>query len=484
MTNKPLDASNEVSRSAQIQGKPASVAGGSVSSQPRRSGRERRSWNPDEVYGATRTSVSQNGSSPSQPRQRISKGLPESESPVSTSRRRDKEDSARGAGEASSSTGPADNGTTSAAQTAKKEKSRKRVRSTQEEADASEPGRPARHGAQSKKRHQQPSLDVQDHGQENASRPRKTRYRKSKTKLQIPVSDGSGDRPATRRGRPKASGPNTEILDTSGPSESRGPEHESDRKATKKPKQKKEATSAPRRDEVYAEAEVEASGSSEDESELPFRHLQEITQNVPRSTVASKWNRLDVPSISVVSSFLADAQRPVLFRLQNTNRRREHASAAMGVVTRRLRAKLMKGFPFPAPIVGTSARTKSGSYEDEFDFERTVDAMQNLENSLNPLLHSVHLLEKEIKKQEDALAKDYQSLHRLENNARSKTKEWREKAKREHALAPGVQRKDQGLHRELDDKLELGPPVEDGPFGGLSTVCHYHPSTSSKGNGS
>lgn len=100
--------------------------------------------------------------------------------------------------------------------------------------------------------------------------------------------------------------------------------------------------------------------------------------------------------------------------------------------------------------------------------------MQNLENTLNPLLHSVSLLEKEIKKQEDALAKDYHALHKLENNARSKTKEWRETAKREHALAPGVKRRDQGLHREHGDQLELVPPVEDGLVGSLFSVRQDH----------
>lgn len=465
MAKKPSGTSKEISRPAKIQGKSASIAGESLTSQPRRSGRERRLWKPDNVYGAKRTNTSKDGSSPSQPRRRRSKELPEFDPPSSTSRRRGNEGAARDAGEASSSTQPVDGSTRSAVQNAKKGKFRKQVKGTQGEANASEQERPARPNAEGQKRHQ-PSLDAQDHAQKNVPRPLKTKDRKGQTQAHHPVADGSEKRSTTRRGRPKASGPTTEEPDTGGPSEPRGPNREPVSKVLKKVKQKKEAPLKPRQDEV--------NGSSEEETELPFRHLQEVTQNVPRSMVASKWNRLDVPSINIVSSFLADAQRPVLFRLQNTNRRREHASAAMGVVTRRLRTKLIKGFPFPAPTVGASARAKFGSYEDEFNFERTVDTMQNLENTLNPLLHSVDLLEKEIKKQEDALAKDYQSLHKLENNARSKTKEWREKAKREHALAPGVQRRDQGFHRELDDQLELRLPVEDGPFGGFSSVRQYH----------
>lgn len=173
---------------------------------------------------------------------------------------------------------------------------------------------------------------------------------------------------------------------------------------------------------------------------------------------------------------LAEAQRPVILRLEKTQQRREHASAALGHVTRRVRTKLIKGLPFPAPTAGTgttSARAHAGRYEDEFDFERTVNAMQTLENTLNPLLHSVGLLEREIEREEVALAREYEHLHKLETNARSKAREWKDRARKEHVLAPGARNKgsEGGDGLESGDPLELVPAAEgNGVRGGLFKV--------------
>lgn len=211
---------------------------------------------------------------------------------------------------------------------------------------------------------------------------------------------------------------------------------------------------------------------SEEDDTLPIRYLKETTRNIQRSTIADKWTPLDPPSIDAVSNFLADAQRPVISRLQNTNQRREYASSALGIVIRRLRSRLVKGVPFPAPTAGGSTRANAGSYENDFDFERIVDAIQTLEHTLNPLLHSVSLLQKEITKEEAALARDYDGLHRLQTNAKAEAKEWREKTRREHVLAPGLKRK--GEHEiEPQDRLELVPAVEDGASGGLFKVCFF-----------
>ncbi|KAG8163808.1 hypothetical protein KVR01_005726 [Diaporthe batatas] len=107
-------------------------------------------------------------------------------------------------------------------------------------------------------------------------------------------------------------------------------------------------------------------------------------------------------------------------------------------------------------------------HEDEFDFERTMNAVQGLENTLNPLLHSVGLLEREVKKEEDALARDYDNLHKLETNARSEVKGWREKAKRDHVLAPGSRSKgDDGGYEDEGDRLELVTRPEGAALGGL-----------------
>lgn len=227
------------------------------------------------------------------------------------------------------------------------------------------------------------------------------------------------------------------------------------------------------------EPEVEdASSESEDEQQLPFRHLQEITRDIPRSTF-EKWNTLDAASINAVNAFLADAQRPVLLRLQDTNRRREHASAALGQISRRVRTKLTKGLPFPPPTGGLSTRANAGSYEDEFDFERTVDAVEAMEHTLNPLLHSIGLLEKEIGREESALAKEYEALHQLETNARAKAKEWRSKGKRAHILAPGIPTTGERGGRNAIERLELVSGSDDDIVGGLFKVSRTVPTAPS-----
>lgn len=233
-------------------------------------------------------------------------------------------------------------------------------------------------------------------------------------------------------------------------------------------KSKRKAPKPPQPEpEVEQEADPE---SSEDDEELPYRYIQETIRNVSRATIEDKWTPLDRPAMHVVSAFLADIQRSVLLRLQNTSQQRGHASAALGAITRRIRSRLTKGYPFPAPTTSTSSRANAASYEDDFDFERMVDAKQALESTLNPLLHSVGLLEREIDKEEAALARDYDQLHTLEANAKSVASEWRDKAKREHLLAPGIKRKSD---READarNRLELVPAVGDGMSGGLFEVC-------------
>lgn len=455
MAKKPAVPSKDHARPTKGTEKPESTTDAPASSQPRRSERGRQLRNLDEENGAKRPNGAQSGPSLPKPRKTIPNETSESEPTTSTSRRRGAGRNARDPDEGR----PVDPKEADA-QPTNKAKSKKQVESAREETNS------ARQGADDKKRRLRPPANAQENTQEDTPQSRKANKEKTnKTKSQDLVAGGTEAGPSVRRGRPRASAPSAQEVDTGGPSESRAPLREEGSNTVKRSRQKKEAPPKPHQNE--SSTEDEASEDSEDEPDFPFRYLKQEMRTVARSTIASKWNRLDAPAINVVSSFLTDAQRPVLFRLQDTNRRREHASAAMGVASRRIRTRLTRGLPFPAPTMGASSRAHPKSYEDEFDFERTVDTMQNLENTLNPLLHSISLLEKEIKKQEDALAKDYNSLHKLEHNARSKTREWREKAKREHALAPGVRPRDGEPRRELGDKLELVPPVDDRAIGGV-----------------
>jgi peptidoglycan hydrolase CwlO-like protein len=77
-----------------------------------------------------------------------------------------------------------------------------------------------------------------------------------------------------------------------------------------------------------------------------------------------------------------------------------------------------------------------GEHVEELDFERIVDSIESLETMLNPLLHSVALLEKEKAKEETALEREYETLRTLESNARAEARNWRERMKKAHSLAP------------------------------------------------
>jgi hypothetical protein len=92
---------------------------------------------------------------------------------------------------------------------------------------------------------------------------------------------------------------------------------------------------------------------------------------------------------------------------------------------------------------------------DEFDFERTVNSIQALEATLNPLLHSVSLLKSERDREEGALEKDYEALRTLEANARAEVRGWKERGRRAHALAPGVGRVNDVPKGAAEAKLEV-----------------------------
>lgn len=443
------------------------------SAELRRSGRERRTGNRDGVFSTKQSNVPsrQDNKAPDNPASvPSSRGKPKSKPPRSISRPSGRE--------RRSPRQQSDEQEVGVTQVGPKTKSKKQAEARREEVDLQMVQKKGPSAGNTKRRRGRPSLNPDDSRQDISSRPKNKRAKDQENASDEAQSSAMGSSEGTqpkRRGRPRISNVTAQETGPDQPSKPRASRpkqspsiHEEE---TQQPIKTKRKVSQRRADDIIEEEAGSGSGSDgEGELEKPFRYLKQSTRNIPRSTISAKWGRLDGPSINSVASFLADAQRPVLLRLQNTNRRREHASSAIGIVSRRLRSKLIKGFPFPAPTTGIPTRANIGSHEDEFDFERTVDILQNLENMLNPLLHSVSLLEKEIKKEENALDNDYDSLHKLEANARSKTKEWREKAKREHVLAPSVKQKGKVHGHDIMDRLELVQAAEDGATGGLFKV--------------
>jgi len=172
-----------------------------------------------------------------------------------------------------------------------------------------------------------------------------------------------------------------------------------------------------------------------------YRHLASRTRQIPRSIISAKWTALDDGAIAAIDSIITDASRPVLFRLRDRDQRHQQAQTILRTFAKRLQTKLLKGMPFPPPSTATAtgrgaAGAAASGHEMELDFERTVDATQSLEKTLDPLLHSVALLTAEKEREEAALEKEYRLLKSLETNARAEARGWRERGKREHALAP------------------------------------------------
>ncbi|KAI3395800.1 hypothetical protein diail_883 [Diaporthe ilicicola] len=451
------------------------------SSEPRRSGRSRGNGTSAEVSGSSPTASLQDKSAGSQ------KPPKDNEPSASTQRRGERDRQGRQSDRVSSGSRRT---TKHKVQTATDNtESGTRANGASQEAVASRAQQNEPAAGVGKKRRGRPSLNQEGSESARALQPQhgnRTKAPKKSSKADQPADGGDSIQEPShpkRRGRPRQSDTSSQGPEQAQPSRSRGrprryspePADEQEKEHEQAPAKNKQKKPTPRQLEPVVEAEEEAeeererdTSSEQDEEELPFRHLKESIKNIPRSVISEKWNALDGPSINAVGTFLADAQRPVLLRLQDTNRRREHASVALSGISRRLHAKLVKGLPFPAPTAGTARRAASGSYEDDFDFERTMNAVQSLENTLNPLLHSVSLLEREIKNEEDALAKDYDSLHKLEANAKSEAKAWREKAKREHVLTPGIIRKgDGGDYDDEGDRLELVAKPDGVALGGL-----------------
>lgn len=80
----------------------------------------------------------------------------------------------------------------------------------------------------------------------------------------------------------------------------------------------------------------------------------------------------------------------------------------------------------------------------ELEFDKTVEAIRALERVLDPVVHSVVLLEREKEKEERELEREYKTLKALEANARAQRQGWRERGRREHVLVPVAQGKGDG----------------------------------------
>ncbi|KAK0706371.1 CENP-Q, a CENPA-CAD centromere complex subunit-domain-containing protein [Lasiosphaeria miniovina] len=281
--------------------------------------------------------------------------------------------------------------------------------------------------------------------------------RKTKTKTTEPALVTSAQPSSTSKGAAKVS---KKTLETVGERKRRpGQPAEKDTKESGNPDAQ---TRRPSRDQ-------EAGPTTRGTAAPKFRQLTSRTRQIPRSTISAKWTTLDQPSIAAVDSIISDASRPVLLQLRGRENRQEQAQTILELFASRLHHKLVKGFPFPPPTLpsgGGGGRNSnaagtgggSGGHSPELDFERTVHAIQAAEKMLDPLLHSVALLTAEKEREEAALEREYKALRALETNAKTEARGWRDRAKRDHVLAPERQRVLDGEGapaREPDEALEM-----------------------------
>ncbi|KAK4189927.1 CENP-Q, a CENPA-CAD centromere complex subunit-domain-containing protein [Podospora australis] len=205
-----------------------------------------------------------------------------------------------------------------------------------------------------------------------------------------------------------------------------------------------------------------------------YQHLAQRTRHVPRSVIASKWTPLDSAAINTIDALVRDAYIPVLERLANRDAKYAQAQTILRTFTNRLHSKLVKGMPFPPAttgLPGTSGKGGVSARELELNFEKVIDTSAQLQKQLDPLLHSVALLESEKEGEERKLQAEYKALRELESNAKAEARSWRERGKRSHALAP--ERRDVDIPSEArldEDILMSGIEVVTAKKGALPKV--------------
>jgi hypothetical protein len=240
--------------------------------------------------------------------------------------------------------------------------------------------------------------------------------------------------------------------------------------ASKNPvtKNKQSATAAAA---ATAEPEEAAAPTKEDEQarpkppDRPYRYLEERIRYVPCSLVNSEWDPLKASSIATIQEMLATAERAVFESVKDTRDRREHVGSALAQMSRRL-MRQVRQVPFPPAVAlppalkgRRRARPELGSggsggngddtanegdgddghdagRGDELRFETVLDAAQDFERRLDPLKHSIYLLEAEKKTLAADIERQRKQLEQLTAATKEDRAYWRDRLHNAHRLAP------------------------------------------------
>ncbi|KAI9804593.1 MAG: hypothetical protein M1833_006666 [Piccolia ochrophora] len=166
------------------------------------------------------------------------------------------------------------------------------------------------------------------------------------------------------------------------------------------------------------EASLDADGGEDGRPEFP--HLKPRVKRVSLESV-KKWEKLPSLTQERVRRMFDAVERPVMMRYRDGKRRVE-AQTALASLMRRL-AKGLAKLPFPQT-------TKDA----HFDHDKLLEMNRVLEAQLTPELHSIALLEAEVKKEEGLLQADRQRLSELEKHARAEASRRKQQGKRVHPL--------------------------------------------------
>ncbi|KAI4600322.1 hypothetical protein KJ359_000676 [Pestalotiopsis sp. 9143b] len=215
--------------------------------------------------------------------------------------------------------------------------------------------------------------------------------------------------------------------------------------STRGNKAKSEKPAAKRGRRRRASQEDDARSQSSSPEPAPYRQLTTRTRKISREVIQEKWSPLDSSCVEGVTELLQLSSRPVFLRLNNLKKQTQ-ATAALNAISNKLRSKLTRGLPFP-PATTASKR------EDELSYERTLDGIQSLEAQLDPLLHSVALLQKEKERAEKELDQEYKLLNTLSANARSEIRGRRDQLRKIHPLVPELKHDSEVNHARKSDEF-------------------------------
>lgn len=219
-----------------------------------------------------------------------------------------------------------------------------------------------------------------------------------------------------------------------------------------------------------------------------YRRIAARNLTIPRTKIEESWTPLPAASITLATTLLHLAERPILQGLSNP-RRRSQAAQALRAVSGQLTRRLARNFPFPPALSQSSSsasaaaaavarRTSSGGpngngnsngnkkgkpvadpRDEELDFDRCVAATQSLERIQDTLLHGNQLLRAELAREEAALERDTADLEALEANARSEIRGLRDCLRKAHPLVPQLQPQPQSQSQSQSSPPGHGTPI-------------------------